>query len=211
MTGLAGPLFKWGMMDRIQQPLLGRAMRIVTAQAGAAGRLYALVDITETHCRPVVAGKAEFCRLHAKKALGCASMGSVAQAAVLAGRGMGDTILPIFLNILMTGQTEVRFLFHQQLLFPGTMGNMADAAVHCLHRGMDIFAGFNHLAHTLMTGETDLALGLTEQKGIIAGMGGMTGLALPLHKGWVAVLLGLLLASGLVAAETEFALGDGCY
>lgn len=111
----------------------------------------------------------------------------------------------------MTGQTKLGLLFHKKLLFTGTMGDMADATVHCRHRGMDMFAGLNHLGNTLMTGEADLTFGLPQDKGVITGMGGMAGLASPFNKGWVAMFLGLLLAGSLVAGQTEFALVCGCY
>lgn len=209
MTGLTAPFLKRGMMNRIEQSLLRRAMRIMTAQAGCARGIHVVMDITKTCSLAIVTGETEFCRIHRQKALGCPAMGGMAKATILASRGMGHPFLPIFLDILMTAQTELWFLFHQKLLFSGTMGDMTDAAVHRRRRRVHKFSRLNHLGNTLMTGETNLSFRLAQNKRVIAGMGDMTGLALTLDKGWMTMLLGLLLARVFVTAQTEFASADG--
>ncbi len=201
MAGLAAPLLKRGVMDRIEKSLIRRAMGIMTAQAGGACGLHAVMDIPETKGLIIVAGEAEFCCLHFEKALAGATMGIVAQPAILAGRGMGHTVLPVFFNILMTGKTKIGLLLHKKLLFTGTVGHMAYAAIHCLRRGVNMFSRLNHLGHILMTGEADLAL--TQDKGVITGMGIMTGLAPALHKGLMTMILGLLRTNSLMAGQTE--------
>lgn len=167
------------------------------------------MDITETRGLVIVAGEAKFCCIHCKKALGSATMGIVAKPTILESRGMSHTILPVFFNILMAGQTEIRFLLHQQFLFTGTMSHMTDAAIPSLNRGMNMLSRLNNLGYILMAGEAGLTLGLTQNKGIIASMGIMTGLTLALHKGLMTMVLGLLFANCLMAGQAKLTLGGG--
>jgi hypothetical protein len=200
---------KRGMLNRVKQPLIRGAMRVVTAQAGGPVRLQAVMNIAETGCLVIVAGEAEFFPGHVEKRLIGTAMGKVAKPTILTGRGMGHPFLPILLDILMTTQAEIRLLFHEQMLVPGAVGHMAHTALHGRYRGMEIGAPLNQLLQTLMTGEAEQPLGLAQGIRIITGMGVMAGLALALHKGWVAMLLFLLLGSALVTAETELSLMGG--
>lgn len=210
MTGLAAPLLKRGMVHRIEQSLLRRAMGIMATQTGCAFGFHALMNIPKTSGLVIMAGKAELRSIHLQKGLRSPTMGGMAKPTILKGRGMGHPILPVLLDILMAGQTEFRFLFHQQFRFPGTMGDMTNTAVHGSHRRVHKCTRLNQFGDILMTGEANLPFRLAQNKRIIAGMGNMTGLALTLHKGRVPMLLFLLRGRIFVTAQTEFTVVSGC-
>lgn len=183
-------------------------MRIMATQTGCAFGFHALMNIPETGDLVIVAGKAEFRRIHFKKGLRSTPMGGMAQPTILKCRGMGNPILPVLLDILMAGQAEFRFLFHQQFRFPGTMGDMTDTAVHGRHRRVHKCTRLNQFGNILMAGEANLPFRLAQNKRIIAGMGGMTGLTRARHKGRMPMLLFLLCGRIFMTAQTEFTVVD---
>lgn len=77
MTGLAAPLLKWGVMDRIKKPLIRRTMRVVTAQARITRGFHTLMDITETRRFVIVAGETKLRGLALYKITGRAAMGGM--------------------------------------------------------------------------------------------------------------------------------------
>ncbi len=68
---------------------------------------------------------------------------------------------------------------------------------------MDIVSRGHNLVDIVVTGETDLTLGLAQNKGIIAGMGGMAGLTFAVDKRRMTMLLLLLPAHSLMTGQTE--------
>ncbi len=207
MTWTTLALGKWIMTDRKEQSFGRAAMGIMASETGITARTNILMDAEKTGIIDVMTISAERPPIFLQNTLGCRSMGIMAGGAVFPGRLMGNALLPVSGDLLMTAEAEVGLIFLQDFRLVGTMSSMAGAAALVGNRGMNVRCLGDGARHVSMTGKTQFSGIAGQIVGKITGMGRMAGSAIFPGKRFMRRGRCRRLFQGLMAGKAQLAAG----